>query len=365
VLLVTTSDRRLNKYVTDRDFPLLSSSSDLHDSPILSCQRLGTYLRQTVTASMSGQVILHDGMSNKTFEQRRDHNRYVYKSALWEESPKSTSSAPTLLATAGWDGKVHVYAPTKDEDAELYTALNDPIATLTLPTNPEDILFVEDPDTSILHLIVTRRDSTSLHYYNINNHSENSSLTSKPNITVTPSGSQNLAPHSTTWATFSPSSIALCPDDPTLLAVATSSLPHMKLLLVRLLFPPLASSAAPPPYTPTPPPLTQASQTRESLARQDREEQAIFLHVNTRAPQTPYSTPQVVWRPDGTGLWVNGDDGWLRGVDRVSGKVTMTLGGGHEAGSKIRCIWAGMVGPEEWLVSGGFDHRVVVWRCET
>ena len=84
------------------------------------------------------------------------------------------------------------------------------------------------------------------------------------------------------------------------------------------------------------------------------------------APQTPYSTPQVCWRPDGSGVWVNGDDGVLRGVEAKTGKVVATLREGHEIGSKIRSAWAGMVEvdekEEEWVVSGGFDRRLVVWK---
>lgn len=55
-----------------------------------------------------------------------------------------------------------------------------------------------------------------------------------------------------------------------------------------------------------------------------------------------------------------------------------TLNGGHEAMAKVRTLWAGWVGgndregedrggdgdagKEEWVVSGGFDRRVVLWR---
>jgi hypothetical protein len=43
---------------------------------------------------------------------------------------------------------------------------------------------------------------------------------------------------------------------------------------------------------------------------------------------------------------------------------------GHQVGSKVRAIWAGWVEvqrdgkvvKEEWLVSGGFDKRLIVWR---
>lgn len=65
-------------------------------------------------------------------------------------------------------------------------------------------------------------------------------------------------------------------------------------------------------------------------------------------------------------MWVNGDDGVVRGVEARTGKVVALLKGGHEAGSKVRSIWAGWVGVgegrEEWVVSGGFDRRLVVWR---
>lgn len=100
------------------------------------------------------------------------------------------------------------------------------------------------------------------------------------------------------------------------------------------------------------------------------------MQCTAPAPQTPYSTPQIVWRVDGSGVWINGEDGVVRGVDVSSGEVVDVLGGkgekkGHEVGSKVRSVWAGVVrntsedGKEkegEWVVSGGFDKRVIVWR---
>lgn len=91
------------------------------------------------------------------------------------------------------------------------------------------------------------------------------------------------------------------------------------------------------------------------------------------APQTPFSTPAVAWRPDGSGVWVNGDDGAVRGIEASTGKVVCTLQG-HEEGSKVRCLWAGHVSidaegetedGEEWLVSGGFDQKLIVWKPES
>jgi len=305
---------------------------------------------------MSGQILLYDHATNTLLDSRRDHKKYVVKAALWEVENAQAANSVFFLATAGWDATINVYQFGRKPEGDC-EGIGQPIASFGLPTNPETVLFVEDPDESTLFLIVTRRDSTALYYYRVGNLRERST----PGVLF--AGSQNLAPHSNAWVAFSPSAIALCPTDSTLLAVATSALPHMKLLLVRLLFP-----RSPSGDTPAVPAAhaTQAAQTRASLATADREEAAITLHINTLAPQTPYSTPQVAWRPDGSGVWVNGDDGVVRGVEARTGKVVSFLRGGHEAGSKVRSIWAGWVGEgegrEEWVVSGGFDRRLVVWR---
>jgi WD40 repeat protein len=118
-------------------------------------------------------------------------------------------------------------------------------------------------------------------------------------------------------------------------------------------------------------PMTQATQALESLALQNREDAAILVQSNTFAPQTAYSTPQVAWRPDGSGVWVNGDDGVVRGIEAKTGKVIATLKNGHEPGCKVRTIWTGYVdvqgegdntAREEWVISGGFDKRLVLWK---
>jgi hypothetical protein len=143
----------------------------------------------------------------------------------------------------------------------------------------------------------------------------------------------------------------------------------MKVIIVRLLFPSTASPNAPNQSTPDAA-VTQASQALEALALQNREDAAILIQANTFAPQTSYSTPQVAWRPDGSGVWVNGDDGVVRGIEIKTGKVVALLKDGHEPGSKVRTIWAGYVAvpnegddvKEEWVISGGFDKRLIVWK---
>ncbi|KAK4545566.1 hypothetical protein LTR36_002916 [Oleoguttula mirabilis] len=350
-LLATTADRRL--HVLDATSQALRASlAGLHDSPILSC----AVFRQQylLTASMSGQLAVSD-IAGSTTEQRRDHSKYIVKVAVHDEE-----DGP-LIATAGWDCKINLYSPSI---AEEQFSLGEPTASITLPTKPEAIVFLRHPETAQPILIVSRTDSSFLYYY---------TTEPKPRLL----GRQNLAPHSNAWVAFTPSALALCPTDHSLLAVGTSTVPHMKLLLVRLLVPPYAQEApstSAAPATPLrtlllddgPATETQASQARAALVIAERESAAIQIHCTTMAPQTAYSTPAVAWRPDGSGVWVNGDDGAIRGVEVSSGKVVSTLQG-HEAGSKVRCLWAGDVdgedGKEEMLVSGGFDQKLIVWRA--
>ncbi|KAK5126556.1 hypothetical protein LTR85_009490 [Meristemomyces frigidus] len=307
--------------------------------------------RHLLTASMSGQLLVSN-IEGSTIDKRRDHSKYIVKVAVHDEDERP------LVATAGWDSKINIYSPVVDGEFSL----GDPTATISLQTKPEAMVFLQHPETAQPILIISRTDSSFLYYY---------TTEKEPRLL----GRQNLAPHSNAWVAFTPSALALCPTDPSLLAVGTSTVPHMKLLLVRLLVPPF-DQEAPLTQAPTlqlrtsllddgPATETQASQARAALAIAERESAAIQIHCTTMAPQTAYSTPAVAWRPDGSGVWVNGDDGAIRGVEVSSGKVVSTLQG-HEAGSKVRCLWAGDVegqdGREELLVSGGFDQKLIVWK---
>lgn len=295
---------------------------------------------------MSGQIVIAD-LKGNIIDKRRDHAKYVVNIKTMD------SPDQTLLATAAWDNKINVYSLPKSG----LPALDEPIATINLPSKPESIVFLTHPESQQPILLVTRTDSTHLFYYTTD---------AQPRLL----GRQNLAPHSNAWVAFTPSALALCPTDPSLLACATSAVPSMKLLIFRMLIPPWhEQSAAEPPAAIRTSLLddnpeateTQASQARSALALADKEEAAIQIHCTTLAPQTAYSTPAVAWRPDGSGVWVNGDDGAIRGIEAASGKIIVNLNG-HEPGSKVRCLWAGTVGEEEWLVSGGFDQKLIVWK---
>lgn len=365
----------------DRSWNLLSAApphgssrllTNAHGSPILSVRVVPP--GHLLTTSMSGQLMLHEAKTGRLLDKCRHHLKYAI------QVTSDFSPSAWIIATAGWDQKVHIYAPDgarldhidqlgsmPNDSPVLPNLLGEPIHTITLPSNPEAIVFVRNPDTSVLHLVVSRRDSTHLFYYAITPEETNNSTETRKFL-VTEAGRQNLAPHSNAWVAFTPSSLAISPTDPTLLAVATSHLPHMKLLIVRLLFPgPVQDQPQPSQGLQTP-----ASRARAELALQDREDAAISIHITTMAPQTPYSTPQVVWRPHGDGVWVNGDDGAIRGIEVSTGKVVAVLKG-HEPGTKVRTLWAGNLksagsddtsqSDQEVLISGGFDKKVLIWTA--
>ncbi|KAE8146196.1 hypothetical protein BDV25DRAFT_143932 [Aspergillus avenaceus] len=350
-LVATGADRQLHLLKPDDDN--VTSVSGLSESPILSYAQIrnGKY---TCLTNMSGQLLLQrDG---EVLDTRKDHAKYAVKVVVSEDRDG------VWIATAGWDSKIFLYRLREPSDDAA--TIGAPIAFITLASNPESMLFTRHPETKELILLASRRDSTHLYYYRV----EGPSTTPCECELL---GRQNLAPHSNAWVAFSPACLALSPHDPSLLAVATSTLPHMKVIIVRLLFPSAESlelrTSGP---IETAEPVTQATQAMAALALQNREDAAIVVQANTFAPQTAYSTPQVVWRPDGSGVWVNGEDGVIRGVEAKTGKVVTVLKEGHVIGSKVRAIWAGWVdvsrdgevSKEEWLVSGGFDKRLIVWR---
>ncbi|KAH9868426.1 hypothetical protein J1614_007498 [Plenodomus biglobosus] len=349
---VTTADRQL--HLVDPGTPhlnLVRSYPSFQDSPTLDVVSISQ--RYLLVASMSGKLTLFDILRGASVDQRQDHTKYLVKLAVHSDGNS------IMVASAGWDSKVFFYQLDITADNPRLV----PFTSLVLPSIPETILFLEPLDGDAPILLVARRDSTFLHYYSVDTSDDSG---------VTLLGQQNLAPHSNAWIAFTPADVQICPKDPHLVAVATSSTPHMKLLVVKLLLP-LSPQRPPvgqisPASDDTLEPSTQASQARAELVIADREEHAILVNTNTLAPQTSYSTPRLVWRPDGSGVYVSSDDGIIRGIEAKSGKLVASLKA-HEPGSKIRCLWAGHIITEiadaeesEYLISGGFDQRLILWR---
>ena len=373
VIVSTGADRQVHVLETAPGHTKLKTLSGLSDSPVLSFVSIldGRYV---LLANMSGRLLLQQG--SNTLDSRKDHNKYVIKIIVHEEKTNADSTS-VWIATAGWDANVFLYKIEIMDNPQTAPTIGEPVAQIKLSTNPESLVFVRHEDSGELILLVSRRDSTYIYYYQVNpsQNAQASDLTAET-TSVQPTsppqclllGRQNLAPHSNAWIAFSPAYMAINPQDSGLLAVATSTLPHLKVMVVRLLFPSTDSLGTSNPSAKDG--MTQATQAFEALAVQNREDAAIVLQANTFAPQTAYSTPQVAWRPDGSGIWVNGDDGVVRGIETKTGKVITMLKNGHEPGCKVRTIWAGYVNVpgddaserEEWVISGGFDKRLIIWK---
>lgn len=364
VIVSTGADRQVHLLETAAGNEAVASFAGLSDSPVLSYVSIlqGRFVLMT---NMSGQLLLLHG--SDVVDTRKDHAKYAVQVVVHEEEGEAGSSRRFWIATAGWDAGVCLYR-IDISDADEAPTIGAPVARIRTSTNPVSLVFVRHVDSGELLLLVSRCDSTYIYYYRVEaSPSEiDTQTTDLPGCRLL--GKQNLAPHSNAWVAFSPAHMALSPHDPGLLAVATSTLPHLKVMFVRLLFPSSESLAERDTFA-TDAQVTQASQALEALALQNREDAAILVQANTFAPQTAYSTPQVAWRPDGSGVWVNGDDGVIRGIETKTGKIVAYLKDGHEVGCKVRTIWAGYVAvpgdgeqQEEWVISGGFDKRLVVWK---
>jgi hypothetical protein len=319
---------------------------------VLSMTIIDGYL---VTGRMDGSLDFYHSDTTTHVKQVQAHTSYVNQVvSTWDADQM-------IIATAGWDKKISVIAPVSEvagqdqnsADSRSQQQLSLGHQTYTTSSNVQSVLFARHPDTNALYIVFTRRDSIHLHYLLLEPSTQTDATT---RYTIKPSGRQLLAPQQhSTWTSFTPSHIEACPTDPTLIAVATSHTPSMKVIITRLLFPTESGSGSIP-NGPT------------SVAYGTKDELAIRLVVNTNAPQNDYSTPRITWRPDGSGVWVSGDDGVVRGIDASTGKVVQQLKG-HEQGTKIRCLWAGKLPDEdsiekEVLISGGFDKKLIIWETE-
>ncbi|EDN08273.1 predicted protein [Histoplasma mississippiense (nom. inval.)] len=355
LLIVSGADKLVSLYDVQAPYPLLCTLDNLSDSPFLS----GIYLYDGAYRAMttvSGELLLFQGP--RAIASRKDHTKHAVDVVSFQEEPPEVQT--TWLATAGWDSRIYIYSITLlDVGAQI--TIGEPLAVIKTATVPECILLMRSESTGDLVLLASRRDSTCLFYYLVESpfnrlerghrmNAKSQQLYECPLL-----GKQDLAPNSNAWAAFSPACFAPSPRDPMLLAVATSSKPYMHVIFVRVLMPFPSASTSP---TPGLGAAWRASQASQSMA--DREAAAILAHVNAIAPQTAFSIPKLVWRPDGSGVWVNGEDGVIRGIEAKTGKLVASLRGGHEPGSKVRTISAGWARVdygenrfEECLVSGG------------
>ncbi|KAK9476764.1 WD40-repeat-containing domain protein [Lipomyces japonicus] len=295
-ILVASADKSL-KIFDFYSFDLLKSFTHLHSSPILTLAAIDA--DTVVTGGMDGRLVFTKVATGEVVVFAKDHFKYLVRITVTNDNK--------YIATAGYDKKVNVYNLSfQGEDQIPSLSL---IGSVTFPTNPEAIAFVYNDDKE-LRLIASRRDSTFIFYY-------------KLEPTVIEVARHNLNPESNSWVSFCAMDITPDPVDAKLIGVATSTVPHMRFLAV------------------------------------ENGVDNIVKNTFTKAPQDAYSSGRITWRPHASGIWCNGDDGIIRGIELSTGNVVAELK--HHEG-KVKALYSGIVDGNEVLVTGGFDKTIAVWE---
>ncbi|GAO47532.1 WD40 repeat-like protein [Saitoella complicata NRRL Y-17804] len=266
-------------------------------SPVLSMVVDGQFL---ITGGMDGRILVTDVPRNggphvEHVQTVAKHGRYVVRLAM--------SSDKGFLVSASYDNTVKIFCRDRASPACPVPAWKEE-RTITFATQPEALHITEDNE-----VIMAARSSNLLQCIKLYTGEERT-------INLNAVGDDHVS--------FSPLDIAPHPQNPNVLAIATL---HPTTPFHRVVF-------------------LDLSQSR------------VIGDLWTDAPQNEYSTPRVVWRGSGDGIWVNGDDGVLRGYD-VSTKRKIGVLAGHEG--NVKAVWAGTVEGREVVVTGGFDKTVRLW----
>ncbi len=302
MIAVTTADRALRLY-DFKTYELLQQYTTLHSSPILQCcQLLDRYL---LTAGMDGNIVLSDLVKQvEILKLPKPHLKYVHRIVV---------HADRWIASCGYDKRVHVYSVSEADDSECTPVITH-VGCLDFSTLPEAIVFIPMSRVGEPHLLVTTRDSCFLEYYTL------------PDLIL--HSRHNMNENNDLWVSYTAVDIAVQPVPPHHVGIATSSTPFGRWIAF------------------------------------EQDNDRIVINAWTGAPQSDLGVPsRFAWRADGSGFYVNSDDGIIRGIETKTGKVVAKLGEygtGHE--SAVRSIWAGIVDGEEIVVSGSFDRTVRIWR---
>lgn len=234
-----------------------------------------------VTGGMDGRFVATDLISKQEVGAERAHGRFINGVAF--------NSAHSVLASAGFDGFLKLYKidVVESEPRKVTFTLLGSHKFLQIPTA---VALVELAECPGLTLLACTQDSTFMHFLQVP-----STPTDEPVDILQEIRKINLldAEYSS-LVTFTPLDISIAPDGSNRYAVATSHAPHMRIILGNL------------------------------------NETEIEKNLLAYAPQDKFSNPRIKWSTDGKGIWATGDDGIVRGIEVVTGKVVAELKNGHD-----------------------------------
>lgn len=288
--------------------------SDLARNTVVSVNPrvIGTVVRNI---KVVGSSILLCGMNGKLYVGRlNEDNKFE---VMYEEQIHTkliTEIVPVqwndkiYLVTMGWDFLVKLYEMKEDSIVEAVVPYQLPNRGLCM-----DACVYQDQ----LVVVVGKSEMTLMDVLTINDTKLDLSFKIALNDAEF------------TAAGFSPHAVKICNGGPIpLVAVGTSHEPYMRLVLVS---------------------LKEFGKNGDSVRRNQ-----IITNINTMSPQDKYSQALISWRSDGSGIWVFGEDGIVRGVDLLKEGVVVELKRGE---GRIKSFDAKANG----LLVCDTDRNVVEW----
>ncbi|EEB07453.2 hypothetical protein SJAG_02538 [Schizosaccharomyces japonicus yFS275] len=254
-----------------------------------------------VTTNMDGKVYVFHYSTDEYEVLEKKHLRFATNVRVWKNK---------FLVTTGFDGNVFLYQKlTEDNDTRLTQQPFQFVKSISLPNRIDCIEFLEQRDSELPFLLVNTHDSPFVETYSV------------PELVCVRQTNLNI--NEDLYVSFNIMDAHICPTKPQILGLVTDNEPYGRFLAV-------------------------SNETYKTIAD----------HW-TNSPQTKFSQPRFVWRSDATGVWMNGDDTVIRGVESKSGREMCVIEG-HTA--PVRCLETVIIKGREHLISGAQDSTVRIWR---
>lgn len=353
-----------------------------------------------ISSGMDGRLVVTDMETGACAGQVKAHSRLV--------NAMDYSSKFGLVASGGYDGWVVVYKVVINTGSEKVELTK--IGQYKFMQIPTIVKIAQLPHTGQPVVLACVQDSTYLNYLSIPNYTnvttkeltaQFSSLSmSQPsvfgvNTDDTPLLSiisrTNLldSVNTSSFVTFTPMSLDICPDGSNRFAVATSHSPYMRVIVGKIGLeepegnnPALSGTSAHGIPSAFADPSSSQSSDASSLGKESSTKENVgkasstgvdekkepygtmVLHnILAHAQQDQYSMPKVKWSQSGTGVWVSGDDGLVRGLEVETGKLVVELGGadcfeeGEEEKEKDEKVKDGASNSDEYGLSKKFTKK--------
>lgn len=296
---------------------IIRSYPDISGSVLKCCYPIGE--DRVLICGMDGVVKLVslEDDEPKPVAQHQLHARLVTDLKVWGN----------LMFSIGWDSYLRVHTLEDDKLAML--------SEFKLLSNATALEVVSLGSVPIA--LVTRMDSSQLTYF--------SCLESLVELTRVSLNDAEFSTHGFTGMSIGVSSPSI--ESGTTVVVGTSHIPFMRLVVTKA--PDLHELV-----------LSKGVGSLNNTSAQElstpTQRGVILMNLVTPSPQDKFSHCKVIFRADGTGVWIFGDDGIIRGMDLRSGEVVTELKG-HDGRIKSALVCAN----REVLVTSGTDKQVMLW----